>query len=367
MKILVTGKLADRNFFYHTYPITLLESVEEIMVVRDTEGIKSNKITYYCPPVWTLKIPPLAFIYKFILMMYLSISKNPSFIYGYLLFPHASLAFLVGKLTNKKVGISLIAGPVELFSSGSPIDDYSYCDPLPKLNLRAKIFAWILRSSDLVTVTGSYTKDFLTSIGINKEKIFILYHTVDERFKDEDTEKEYDIVYVGRLGKVKHVSTIIKSVKIIKKRISNLRVAIVGDGNCKFELKSLSKKLGVDKNVDFVGYQKNVEDWYNKSKIFVLTSEREGFPYTVIESLKCGVPVITSDCGDVCDLIEDGYNGFFIDNYYDYEAFADKIIEILENDKLLERLSDNSLESIDNINPDNLSIVWKDIFSFLSK
>ena len=118
--------------------------------------------------------------------------------------------------------------------------------------------------------------------------------------------------YIGRLAKVKHVETLIRAIARARIDLPGIRVVIVGTGPEETNLKLLSKELDLDKILDFVGYQSNVWDWFNKSKISVLTSEREGFPYAVIEALNCGLPIITSNCGDVCDLVKDGYNGIII-------------------------------------------------------
>jgi Glycosyltransferase len=361
MNILVTGKLADRSLLHHVYPLTLLKDVDEILIVRDTPGSAANKIKYYCPPRYSLKILPLAFIFKFLIMFYLSIFKKPKLVHGYLLFPHAIMAFLIGKLTGKKVGISLLAGPVELYAGSSPIGTYSYCNSLPKLNTRAKIFKLILNRSDIITVTGNYTKDFLISIGIDNNKIFVLPHAVDNKFECKDVEKEYDIIYVGRLAKVKHVDILLKIVQSIKNQHPDIKVAIVGDGECRNFLEDLSNKLSLNKNIYFAGYQINVWEWYSKAKISVLTSEREGFPYSVIESLNCGVPVVTSDCGDVNDLVKNNYNGFIVKKYSDYESFAYNILKTLKNEKLLKVYSSNSLKSVKDVNSDSVFSMWNDI------
>jgi glycosyltransferase involved in cell wall biosynthesis len=365
MKILITGKLADRSLLNHVYPLTLLDDVDEILIVRDTPSSVANKIKYYCPPRWSLKVLPLAFVFKFIIMILLSIHEKPTFIHGYLLFPHALMAFFVGKLTGRKIGISLLAGPVELYASGSPIGTYSYCNSLPILNMRAKMFSYVLTKSDFITVTGSYTKDFLISIGIDENKIFVLPHLIDNRFERKDIDKEYDLIYVGRLAKVKHVDILLKAVQLTKNEYPDINAVIVGDGECRSALENLSNNLGLSENIHFVGYQTNVWDWYNKAKISVLTSEREGFPYSVVESLSCGLPVISSDCGDVNDLLKTGYNGFVINRYTDYEAFAFNIGNIMRNKRVLKKYSDNSIKSVKHMNAKNISSTWEYIIELI--
>jgi glycosyltransferase involved in cell wall biosynthesis len=299
-------------------------------------------------------------------MIYLSIHEKPAFIQGYLLFPHALMAFFVGKLTCRKIGISLLAGPVELYAIGSPIGAYSYCNSLPNLNTKAKMFSYVLTKSDFITVTGSYTKDFLISIGIDENKIFVLPHVIDNRFESKDVDKEYDLIYVGRLAKVKHVDILLKAVQLAKNEYPDINAVIVGDGECRSALENISNNLGLSENIYFAGYQTNVWDWYNKAKISVLTSEREGFPYSVVESLSCGLPVISSDCGDVNDLIKTGYNGFVVKRYADYESFAFNISNILRNKAMLKIYSNNGIKSTKCIHAKNISLTWKYIIGYTS-
>ncbi|MDA0524647.1 glycosyltransferase [Methanococcoides alaskense] len=368
MKLLITLKLADRNMMHHLYPITLLDEVDKLIVVRDTKGPDINKFQYHCPPYWTLKIPIIALLYKFVLMIILSIREKPELIHGYLMFPHGILAFVVGKLTRKKVGISLLAGPVELYAPGrSPIGKYSYCRPLPPLNFSAKIFLHILDKCDIITVTGSYTKKYLENKGVKNDTISVLPHAVDNKFKHVNSIKEYDIVFVGRLAGVKHVETLIKSIDIVRRTYEEVRVAIVGDGECKTKLEELTRELGLMENIFFAGYQSNSWNWYNKGKMSILTSEREGFPYSVVEALSCGLPVISSNCGNVSDIIKHGYNGFIIDDYQDHISFAEAILEFLQNPETLLEFSNNAAKSVRDLNEESVTNVWNTIINAISK
>ena len=357
-------KLADRNMMHHIYPITLLEQIDEIMIVRDTKGPEINKVQYICPPKWTLNVPIIALLYKFGLMLYLSIHEKPELVHGYLLFPHGVLAIVVGMLTSKKTGVSLIAGPVELYAPGrSPIGEYPYCKPLPYLNRTGTILLYLLNKCDAITVTGNYTKSFLLNNGIDGDKISVLPHAIDGRFKVMDIDKEYDVVFVGRLAAIKHIETLIQSIDVVRKKCPNVKVVIVGDGECKTELDNLSKKLNLSKIIYFAGYQSDVWEWYNKGKLSVITSEREGFPYSVVESLSCGLPVIISNCGDVFDIIKNNYNGIIVNDYQDYYSFAEAILKLLQNPEIIGTQSMNALASANNMNNVNVAAVWGHIIS----
>lgn len=363
MNLLVTMKLSDRTVLSHIYPISLVNEVENIYIVRDTKGPNINKVKYYCPPKWSLNFPPIAFFIKFWLLLFLSILKKPSLIHSYLLFPHGYLALLVAKLTRKKTGISLIAGPVELYSfGGSPIGKYAYTKPLPKLNSIGKFNRNLIKFFDKIVVAGSFSKDYLLGLGIADNKIVIIpYIVLGENLKQLNIEKMYDLIYVGRLVKVKHVETILYTAENLIKYYSfeNLKVLIIGDGSCYKELKHICKQLDIQKNVDFLGYVEDVELFFNKSKLSMVTSERETGPFSAIESMMCGVPVISSACGDtVIDIVINNYNGILVKDHNDVECFTKKIAHLLNNPTEMDVYSENAIETTQKIKAEDIANKW---------
>lgn len=188
-------------------------------------------------------------------------------------------------------------------------------------------------------------------------------HIVDEQFKPIKIKKDYDIVFVGRLTTVKHVEILIQATAQIKKSLPSIRVAIVGNGEERSRLEDLARTLGLTDQIDFLGYQPKLYEWYNRSKLSVLTSEREGFPFTVIESLKCGVPVIVSDCGDVPDIVKESINGRIISDYLDYNAYADVIVDLLRNPDRIDQYSKNCLRTFENFHSNSVQSVWEKIIA----
>lgn len=364
MKLLVTMKLGDRSLGNHIKPITDLETIDTITIVRDTKGPDIPKVRYVSPSQQEVALPLFMFPIKMFQLLRLSLLRKPTLIHSYLLFPHGYLTFIAGKLTGRKVGVSLIAGPVEMYIlGGSPPDKYVYSQPLPRLNILGYFIFSILKRFDVITVTGSYTKNFLIDKGIDENKVFILPHVVDDRFKPLDILKDYDLVFVGRLAPVKHVETIIKAVYIVNMSLPSVKMAIVGEGEERSKLEELTHSLGLTDQIDFVGFQTNTWEWYNRSKLSVVSSEREGFPYTVIESLKCGVPVISSNCGDVCDIVEDSVNGIIVSDYRDDAGFAEAFIKLLTHPEHIADYSANALRSVESLSSRSVASVWENIIS----
>ncbi|WP_301664843.1 glycosyltransferase [Methanoculleus frigidifontis] len=355
-------KLSDLNLRNHIYPLTKIDEVDTILIVRDTIGPSVDKVKYYCPPTWSVKIYPIGLFIKFLYLLYLSLKYKPKLVLGYLLFPHGMLAYIIGKLTRKRVGVNLIAGPVEFFEPGSPIEKYAYTRPLPELSLYGLFVRHIAKRMDIIIVNGTYTKSFLEKIGINKEKIFILYKPMENNFIQTSIPKVIDVLFLGRLAKVKHVETVIHSTYLAKKVIPDIKVAIVGDGPEYTNLVNLSDSLDLSNTIVFYGWKKDPWNWINKSKINLLTSEREGFPQSVMQSLHCGVPVVSSMCGDVTDIIQTGYNGILIRDYNDVESFATSIIWLLQNPDILHDYSNNSIKTVtERITMSAAQDIWMEI------
>ncbi len=361
-------KLGNKNLKDHVFPISKIKTIESITIVRDHRGPDIEKVRYVSPFLKEDTSPLLTFSLKLYHLVRLALREKPVLIHSYKLFPHGYLAFIAGKLTGRNVGVSLIAGPVETYFFGNtPIAKYPYDRPLPQPSPTSVIRFSILKRFDVITVTGSYTKRFLVDHGVDEGKVFILPHSVDERFRVLGIEKDYDLVFVGRLASVKHIETIIRAVAFVKVSIPSIRLAIVGDGDNKSDLEALVVSLGLTHEIDFVGYQTNTWEWYNRSKISILSSEREGFPFTVIESLKCGVPVISSNCGDIRDIIMDSFNGVIISDYQDYRAFGNAIIRLLKHPDLISEYSSQGLNSVESISSASVEAVWDHMISMISK
>jgi len=368
MDLLITMKLSNRSLWNHIFPITSLKIVENIILVRDMPGPDMDKVEYVTPSRYGVSSSILLAPIKLLQLLRASLVEKPSLIHSYLLFPHGYLAFIAGKLTGRKVGVSLIAGPVETYvMGGSPIGTYAYCHPLPQSNLLNRAILSVLKRFDVITTTGTYTKNYLISKGINENKIFVLPHVVDERFRPLDIKKDYDVIFIGRLAPVKHVETLIRATVQIKEALPSVRVAIVGDGEERIKLEDLTRSLGLTDHIDFVGYQTNTWKWYNRSKLSVVTSEREGFPYTVIESLKCGVPVVSSNCGDVCDIVEDSVNGIIVSDYQDYDGFAEAILKLLAHPENISDYSMNALRSVEDLSSRSVESTWEKILSIVGE
>lgn len=161
---------------------------------------------------------------------------------------------------------------------------------------------------------------------------------------------DYDIVYIGRLVEQKNP---IRLIEILEKVIMfnhTLKVAIIGTGNLLEEVKYrvVSKKL--ESNIHFLGFQNNPFGILKYSKVIVMTSLFEGTPMSALEAMAIGIPLVSTPTDGLLYLVDDGITGFLSN---DDNEFAKRIIEIISDDELQNKLSSETKKKFSKINDVN--------------
>lgn len=181
----------------------------------------------------------------------------------------------------------------------------------------------------LIFISKSVEKSFVENFKIGNKNKTIIYNGINNSFFGEvPVKKQFNIIYVGRLVKVKGVDILLHAIKKVCKKNVNICVTIVGDGEERQNLERMAKELDVESNVSFVGRQGNVKKWLDENSLFVYPSRwEEGFGISVVEAMARGCIPITFKKGGLLEIIENETNGYLIDTV-DYEKLADKILEI---------------------------------------
>ena len=152
-------------------------------------------------------------------------------------------------------------------------------------------------------------------------------NTLREKYKFNETDKI--LLYVGRFKKEKGLDLLIKAFKRVKAKIPASKLVLVGDGPEKQNLFKLvnSLKLG---DVQFMNTVEHGEIpmVMNCADVFALCSLYEGMPTVVLEALACGIPVVSTDVGDVHKVVHDNETGYIV-RTRTIDAIASKLIEAL--------------------------------------
>jgi len=337
--------MSDLKLSMKLEPIYNIPSIDKIIVLRGGKGPDIKKVTYADIPNTKL----VRDLFRLFRGISLGRKNHAKLVISYYLVPHGIIGYYVSRAIGAKCCISIIG-------------DLLY-------HLNSTFFGWfylsILKKSDFITVTGERSKSVLVDRGIDENRIFVLPNVInmDDYLPDKKIKKEYDIAFIGRLTHVKRLDIFFRVISEVSKEMPKLRVAIIGDGEEMENAKCLVKDLNLLGNVEFLGFREDIKDLINRTKILLLTSESEGMPSVMIEAMACGVPVVSSDVGDIGEVIVEGENGFLVQKFDDVKSYKDRIIKILSDKKVYKKISEQSLKVREVHSVENASKIWKGIFS----
>jgi glycosyltransferase involved in cell wall biosynthesis len=205
------------------------------------------------------------------------------------------------------------------------------------------LIPFVYQSCRFVSISPS-TKDDLIGRGMRKDRIDVVLCGLDNStYRRLDACERFEtptLVHFGRIRKYKSVDTVIRVLALLKQKLPEARLVIIGDGPEKTNLEDLTKKLGLTGSVEFSGVlstQRLVET-LNKSHVFINASPKEGWGLTVVEANACGVPVLASNRPGLKDSLRDGETGFLVE-YGDVQAFAERAYQLLTDEDLWRRMS----------------------------
>lgn len=207
------------------------------------------------------------------------------------------------------------------------------------------------RFDNYIAVSDSF-KDMLVSRGFDEDKIFTIYNGIfleDRAIRDKESYlKEKNIAYkdkfivgiLARLDKVKDHETFLRAAREVLDKDKSVIFLIAGDGQDKEHLLSLSKELGLEDNIYFLGNETHPYDFLNAIDINVLCSLSESFPYVIMEGGSLKKATIASKVGGIPKIILDGETGKLFEKQ-DYKALAAHILDLKNNDDERKKLGEN--------------------------
>jgi glycosyltransferase involved in cell wall biosynthesis len=207
-------------------------------------------------------------------------------------------------------------------------------------NWQKKILKYSLKPADIVFSTGFENHEWITSFCA--KSVFQPSGVSDVFFKKSNLPiKQKDvfrIITVGNFFPVKNTKMIIE----IASKLPDFEFNIIGDGREYDNLINDVKKLGC-KNVVFKGYlsKEKIKNELLQSDLFLFTSFFEGTPTAIMESMACGLPIVSSNAGKVESIVKNNENGFVIQDY-NIESYIYKIVELSNNQELYNKISDNN-------------------------
>jgi len=243
--------------------------------------------------------------------------------------PDHLLPFLINNPGNPSI-LTLHGNPKKAFrEKNSRIESFSY-SKIENIVIKKVNKVIFVDHSSRVEYIRTYPwlegKSTVIPIGIDP-KMFYPTGNIKARKMMGISDDEKLILMVSRIDREKRIDLGIEAFNELRKSYNNTHMIIIGDGPM---LDGLKKKNLHNKKIHFLGgrTRKELNDWYNSADVFLLTSEYEGLPTTVLESLACNTPVISTPVGDVHLVIEEGVNGVILkkDDKYSIMKSLENII-----------------------------------------
>jgi glycosyltransferase involved in cell wall biosynthesis len=146
---------------------------------------------------------------------------------------------------------------------------------------------------------------------------------------------DFQILCVTRITPRKGIRYLIEAFSRLSKKYPNLNLQIVGEGNEKNNLEKLVRKLGIEKQINFIGLlpHEKLPAYYQSACVYVLPSQNEGMSNSMLEALSSGLPLLATDTGGTQELIENGVNGFVL-KMKSAQDIAEKLEILIKNEEL---------------------------------
>lgn len=147
---------------------------------------------------------------------------------------------------------------------------------------------------------------------------------------------EFDLLFCARLDENKNPVMFIDIVNLIVKKGRNITAYILGTGVLQEQIEKRINAYGLSDNIKLLGYVQNPYPYFEKCKVYCMTSYMEGFPTVLVEAMNFGKPFVTTPVSGSKELSNDNRCGFIANNV---EEYADSVLRLLDNDYVYESMS----------------------------
>jgi len=265
---------------------------------------------------------------------------------------------------NKKFNLPVISDLHENFVHA--LNHYKYANTFPgnilisKERWKQSEINWTNKADYIITVIEEAVERY-KKLGIAKDKIFIVANyvnlksflaspidkTIINKFKDDFT-----ITYVGGFDIHRGLESTIKSIPIIKNKIKNIKLVLVGGGSNYKTLQELARKLDVENHISFEGWQphEKLSSYIKASNLCLIphlktvhtdnTIPHKLFQYMIFEK-----PVIASNCDPIKRILDETKAGIIYDSNNEIDL-ADKIIELQKDRELQLEMGNKGKEAV---------------------
>ena len=273
---------------------------------------------------------------------------------------HAFFGFPTGWLCYKTAGML----PYIISLRGSDVPGYNIRLGLD-YKLTAGLFRRIWSSAAMVVANSSGLRNlalqFMPSLDIT-----VIPNGIDTgKFYPSDSRnpgKPMRLLTVSRLIERKRIDILIKAVRRAKEHGVDVTLNIAGEGNLGGSLRKLSRELDISDKIFFLGRiaAEKMPELYRNNDVFVMSSAHEGMSNAMLEAIASSLPIITTDCEGVEELITD--NGIIVGRP-DAESFVEAFKTLTEDDNSYKQMSTAAREQAEMLDWNSVARQYLDCYN----
>ena len=227
-----------------------------------------------------------------------------------------------------------------------------------------KLSCQIYRLADCVIVQTEQIKSYYPKYLQNKVKVLenpMDFQKLMKQCEKQEIKKENTIISIGRLEPQKDFSTLIKAFSKVAEKYPEWKVKIFGKGDMRDQLQNEIDSFNLHEKILLCGRTEAPFLELKKSKIFVLSSNYEGFPNALCEGMFAKLPCIASDCvSGPRELIDRGKNGFLFE-VGNINELAEKLDILLANVDLREKMGKKANATVQRLELSHICSKWEEI------
>lgn len=171
-------------------------------------------------------------------------------------------------------------------------------------------------------------------------------------------EGKFIVIQAAKLYEHKGQDVAIEAARLIEQEFPQVQFCLLGDGPQEARLKALAKELS---NVDFLGKQSNMGDWFAAANLLIHPSYSEGLGSVILEASSAGLPVIGTKAGGIPDIIEHELNGLLVEPGKP-DQLAEAIIRVLKYQDLRGNMIANAPKKLEKFDIEKTAIQYQELY-----
>lgn len=221
-----------------------------------------------------------------------------------------------------------------------------------------------VESDRVVLLCDKYIHEYAAIAGIKGiDKLCAINNMLSFDVNADEVKEEKRILFCARIEDEKRSERTLYVWQRIFEKLPDWSLDIVGGGHKLELLMHISQKMNL-KRITFHNF-KNSEDFYRKSRIFLMTSDYEGWGLTLTEAMQCQcVPIAMKTFSSIADIIDDGKNGYIIPAV-NCKLMAEKVLLLATNQKLCDSMAQSAFKKSKDFSPDIIADKWVNLFEGL--